>query len=84
MAKASLWICGIFSLLVLVMSITLIAISVKVVEPTEYGVEWDTVWKRFGNTYDQGRYLVGPTNDIIAFNNMFQPIDYTLTGSGMN
>lgn len=83
MAKASLWICGIFSLLVLVMSITLIAISVKVVEPTEYGVEWDTVWKRFGNTYDQGRYLVGPTNDIIAFNNMFQPIDYTLTGSGI-
>jgi hypothetical protein len=65
------------------MSITLIVLSVKVVEPTEYGVEWDTVWKQFGNTYDQGRYLVGPTKTIIAFNNTYQSIDYTLTGSGV-
>ncbi|AYV76179.1 MAG: hypothetical protein Terrestrivirus5_1 [Terrestrivirus sp.] len=65
------------------MSITLIALSVKVVEPTEYGVEWDTVWKQFGNTYDQGRYLVGPTNTIITFSNTYQSIDYTLTGSGI-
>ena len=76
--------CGLgLTVVVMIMSITLIALSIQVVEPTEYGVTYDRLWKNLGDTYDQGRYSIRQTSVFIRFNNTYQPIDYTLTGSGI-
>jgi hypothetical protein len=70
--------------LIFIMIIVLVALSIQVVEPTEYAVTYDTLWRRLGNdTYDQGRYAIGPTSIFKRFNNTYQPIDYTAAGSGI-
>ena len=64
--------------LLLIMSITLIALSIKVVQPDEYGVVYDTVWKTFDKrVYSQGRFALQPTSHVFRFPNVYVPIDYT-------
>lgn len=68
----------IFGVLVLIVSVTLISLSIKVVKPDQYGVIYDSVWRTFDkDILNQGRYAAQPTSKLFTFRNTYIPIDFT-------
>jgi regulator of protease activity HflC (stomatin/prohibitin superfamily) len=62
----------------LLLLIILLPMSVKIVKPNQYGVVYDSLWRKFDKKIlGQGRHVLEPTSTIIIFPSVYEPIDFT-------
>ena len=62
--------------ILLIISFTLLGISFKRVEQTEYGIAYyNTTTMEFGDTYEQGVYPIAPGAEMMIFTRTLQDVD---------
>lgn len=79
-------ICGVVvTTLLTIMTITLIALSIKNVEPNNVAVVYDKLWRNFDSEpIGQGRHALSPTDKLFTFSNVYEPIDFTNDDTDMD
>jgi len=90
MANAILWSGGGCFCILLITSVILFACSFALVEPTEYGLDWDNNWFTIDDTqvYEGGRHFLGLGHTFIIYPKILRTIkmsgDIPTTGDGEN
>lgn len=73
--------CTIFTV-ALIVGCVLIGLSVKVVEPEEYALNYRKIQNYFdGNVYEQGRWVLQPDSKLFRFSKVYTEIDFTDEGN---